>query len=139
MESSRKLGIGIINDWIDGEALHQPFELFRTKLPQLITCSRPGEVTTVNSFIQKQETITLPQKNFDFCGLSTAEQKQGIWNKKVYFVFTFYDSSKGVDAVAHVGVAANYIDSRKEIKVSIFKHGAPPLKLLLRDSLMYLL
>jgi len=33
------------------------------------------------------------------------ETEQGIWNKKVYFVPTFNDCSKGINSIPHVSVA----------------------------------
>ena len=54
------------------------------------------------------------------------KEKQGVWNKEGQMIPCFNDSSKGIDAVAHIRVTADYIDSREGGRIRILKHGAEP-------------
>ena len=54
------------------------------------------------------------------------EKKQGVGNEEIHLVFLLDYCSKGINAVPHVGVTANDIDSGKSTGISILKHGAPP-------------
>ena len=49
-----------------------------------------------------------------------------LWNKEGQMIPCFNDSSKGIDAVAHIRVTADYIDSREGGRIRILKHGAEP-------------
>ena len=55
-----------------------------------------------------------------------AEKEQGVGNEEIHLVFLLDYCSKGINAVPHVGVATNDIDSGKSTGISILKHGAPP-------------
>ena len=54
------------------------------------------------------------------------KEKQGVWNKEGQMIPCFNDSSKGIDAVAHIRVTADYIDTREGGRIRILKHGAEP-------------
>ena len=111
---------------IDGKTFHQPVKLFRCKLSGLCRITRPGEVTVFYAFGKEKESVPLPEEPFDLGSTPAAEEKQGVWNKEGQVIPCFNDSSKGIDAVAHIGVAADYIDSGEGGRIRIPKHGAEP-------------
>ena len=64
-------------------------------------------MTGFHPLIEEQKAIALSEKSFDYGSGSSAEQKQGIGNKKGHVILLLDDGGKVV-------------------RVSIFKHGAPP-------------
>ena len=83
-------------------------------------------MTGFHPLIEEQKAIALSEKSFDFGSGSSAEQKQGIGNKKGHVILLLDDGGKGIDAIAKICVAADDVDAGKVVRVSIFKHGAPP-------------
>lgn len=111
---------------IDRKTFHQPVKLFQCKLSGLRRITRPGEVTVFYAFGKEKESVPFPEEPFDPGSTSAAEEKQGVRNKEGQVIPCFNDSSKGIDAVAHIGVATDYIDSGEGRRIRIPKHGAEP-------------
>ena len=76
---------------------------------------------------EEKEPVPLPEEPFDLGSTPAAEEKQGVWNKEGQVVIPcFNDSSRGIRAVAHICVTADYIDSGERGRIRILKHGAEP-------------
>lgn len=115
-----------MDDRIDGKALHKPAELFRRKRPKLLGITGPGKVTAFHSFVKKKETVTFPQKSFDFGSRSSAEKEQGVWDKQVHVKSVFNDRCQGINSIPEICAAADDVDACKVTGIGIFKHDAPP-------------
>lgn len=111
---------------IDGKTFHQPVKLFRCKLSGLRRITRPGEVTVFHTLGKEKESVPFPEEPFDLGSTSATEEKQGVWNKEGQVIPCFNDSSKGINAVAHIRVATDYIDSGEGRRIRILKHDAEP-------------
>lgn len=75
---------------------------------------------------KEKKSVHLPEEPFDPGGMSATEEKQGVWNKEGQVIPCFNDSSKGIHAVAHIRVVADYIDGGEGGRIRIPKHGAEP-------------
>lgn len=72
-------------------------------------------MTVFYAFGEEKESVPLPEEPFDLGSTPAAEEKQGVWNKEGQVVIPcFNDSSRGIRAVAHICVTADYIDSGEE-------------------------
>lgn len=109
---------------INGEALHQPVELIRCEFSGLRRIAWPGEMTVFHTLGKEKESVPLPEEPFDLGSTPAAEEEQGARNKEGQVIPCFNDSSKGIHAVAHICVAADYIDSGEGRRIRIPKHGA---------------
>lgn len=76
--------------------------------------------------VHSVKTIPFPEKPFDLGRGMPTEKEQRVGYKKFHLVALFNDGSKGINAVTHVGVTANKIDTCEGSEICIFKHGAPP-------------
>lgn len=114
------------DEGIKREAFHQPVELGGSEFSGFRRIARPGEMSAFNPFCKKEKPIHFPKKPFDPAGTSATEEKQGVGNEKREIIPLLNDSNKGIDAIAHIGAATDYIDSGKRGRISIPKHGAEP-------------
>jgi len=55
-----------------------------------------------------------------------AEEEQGVGNKEGQVIPGLDDGSEGIHAVAHIGVATDYIDGGEGGRISIPKHDREP-------------
>lgn len=72
-----------MDDGIDGEPLHQPAELFRRKLTELLRVPRPGEMTALDTLVQEKKAVAFPEQAFDLRSRAAAEQEQRIWHEQL--------------------------------------------------------
>lgn len=82
-------------------------------------------MTILETFGEEEETIAFPHKSFDLVGTLATEQEQCSRDKEGQMISGFNDGGKGINPIAHIGSAADHIDCRKRVCVSIPKHGAP--------------
>ena len=113
----------LFDEGINREAFHQPVKLFRCKLSGLRRIAWPGEMTVFHAFGKEK---ALPEEPFDPGSTPAAEEKQGVRNKEGQVIPGLDDGSEGIHAVAHIRVAADYIDGREGGRISIPKHDAEP-------------
>lgn len=116
----------IFDEGINGETLHEPVKLFRYKLSGFRRIAWPGEMTVFHAFGKEKESVPLPEEPFDPGGTPATEEEQGVRNKEGQVIPGLDDGSEGIHAVAHIGVAADYIDSGEGGRISIPKHGGEP-------------
>lgn len=116
----------IFDEGINGEPLHEPVKLFRCKLSGLCRIAWPGEMTVFHTLGKEKESVPLPEEPFDLGSTPAAEEEQGVWNKEGQMIPCFNDGSEGIHAVAHIGVATDYIDSGEGGRIRIPKHGGEP-------------
>lgn len=83
-------------------------------------------MTILDPFGEEKETITLPHKSFDLVGTLATEQEQCSRDKEGQMIPCFDDGGEGIDPIAHIGSATDYIDRCERVGVGISKHGAPP-------------
>lgn len=120
------LRVNILDNRVNGKALHQPAVLFGIHLAEFIRGAWPGEASAINTFVKEQKTITFPKKSFYPGRRPATEKEQGIWDKQGHVVLLFNDGSQGINTVTKIRVPANDVYACKVFEVSIFKHGAPP-------------
>ena len=66
----------VMNNRINGKALHKPSELLKGKLTQILRASGPGEAACFNSLVEKQKAITFPEQALNLLGGSPAEEEE---------------------------------------------------------------
>lgn len=83
-------------------------------------------MSVFHTFGKEKESVPLPEEPFDPGSTSATEEKQGVRNKEGQVIPGLDDGSKGINAVAHIGVAADYIDGGEGGRIRIPKHGGEP-------------
>lgn len=116
----------LFDEGIDGEALHQPVKLIRCEHSGFRRIAGPGEVSVFHALGKEKESVSLPDEPFDLGGTPATEEKQGVRNKEGQVIPVLDDSSKGINAITHIRVATDYIDSREGGRIRILKHGGEP-------------
>ena len=116
----------LFDEGINREAFHQPVKLFRCEFSGLRRITWPGEMTVFHTLGKEKEPVPFPEEPFDPGSTPAAEEEQGVGNKEGQAIPGLDDGSKGIDAVAHIRVAADYIDGREGGRIGIPKHGAEP-------------
>lgn len=111
---------------INGKTFHQPVKLFRCKLSGLRRITQPGEVTVFHTLGKEKKSIPFPEEPFDLGSTSAAEEEQGVRNKEWQVIPGLDDGSKGIHAIAHICVAADYIDGGEGGRIRIPKHDGEP-------------
>ena len=66
------------------------------------------------------------RQTFDAVSPSSTEQEQGVGNKEGHVETCFDGGGQTVNAVAKIGMTADYIDCSEFIELGIPKHYAPP-------------
>ena len=116
----------LFDEGINREAFHQPVKLFRCEFSGFRRITWPGEMTVFHAFGKEKESVPLPEEPFDPGSTPAAEEEQGVGNKERQVIPGLDDGREGIHAVAHIGVAADYIDGREGGRICIPKHGAEP-------------
>lgn len=60
---------------VNRKPLHQPDELLTGQVSDRLLILRPVESAILQTLVQQQESITLPEQNFETVSASAAEQK----------------------------------------------------------------
>lgn len=114
------------DDGINGEAFHEPAELLRSKLSGFRRIAWPGEMPVFHTLCEEKKSIPLTKEPFDLAGAPATEEEQGFRNKERQMVPLLDNGSEGIHAIAHIGVAADHIDSGEGGGIHIPKHGVGP-------------
>ena len=80
-----------MDDGVDGEALHQPSELFGRELPEVLGIPRPGEMPAFDALVQKEKTVPFPEQAFDPGSGTSAEQEECIRHEHLLVELPFDD------------------------------------------------
>lgn len=116
----------LFDEGINGETLHEPVKLFRCKLSGLRRIAWPGEMTVFHAFGKEKESVPLPEEPFDPGGTPAAEEEQGVQNKEGQVIPDLDNGSEGIHAIAHIGVATDYINGGEGGRIRIPKHDGEP-------------
>lgn len=88
------------------------------KHPVLLLCdgkslrigSRPAEGSGLQPFVQKKETVTLPQKTFDPVAPPAAEQEEDTFIIRIQIELVFYNGCQTFHATPQIRIADGKID-----------------------------
>lgn len=116
----------LFDERINGEPLHEPVKLLRCKLSGFRRITWSGEVTVFYTLGKEKESVPLPEEPFNLGGTPAAEEEQGVRNKEGQVIPGLDDGREGIHAVAHIRVAADYIDGGEGGRIRIPKHDGEP-------------
>lgn len=83
-------------------------------------------MTAFHAFGKEKESVPLPEEPFDPGSTPVSEEEHGVGNKEGQVIPGLDDGSEGIHAVAHSGVATDYIEGGEGGRIRIPKHGTEP-------------
>jgi len=113
---------------LDLQTFHQPAELLWGQIQDFLFCPRPLEATVRKALIQKEESVSFPDKAFDPVGPASAEKEQDILVKWMALCVFVHDGRKTFNPGAEIRVPADKINLAKT--GGIIQHGGSPAILL---------
>ena len=119
------------------EALHEPSVLLRRHLPDLINISRPPEFSGFKSFVQKQKSVSLPEKSFQSVFFPPAEKEKRVCPERIKIELVSHQRCKTIYTIPEICIPAGNVDVLNTSCI-IERSGAPPRCISLAPRLLLL-